>query len=502
MNPEKINWIPPQIAQRINIAFDPCATIFKISNTEDRIYANSDRDFAINVTGKSYTCSETFEIIVEDDQGPILQDWLERFRIMFNQTISTLDFFVFKENQIDLHDNPYEMLILDRIRPIIFHIREDLICRAEPDRKYQGAINVHVLDQAIARCIAAFRSSITNHRRRLAIKKYIENKKWLTARTQRILARTSNSLREIEGKPLIKLPPPYFPKIEAPKRPFIVKPIPKNKRNKWMVIESLLFNREGNSFGVSWLGQLITTPDDLNNRRTCNLIYDNYKSKYYIHVPRNIEPKQSQTRNLTCGIDPGIRTFLTVYSEAECYEIQCNIDFDSYFRRFDGIYAKFKIGKMAKRRYKRALSLANDKMTRQVKDFHFKVAKRLCEMYKVIKIGVLNVKSVVKKEGQLSKYNRRKLYALSHYGFRQILKFQGIKYGSEIQEVNEYLTTKTCSSCGFKKEVGASEVYQCDNKQCGMISGRDINAAKNIRYKEPRKVFKERDGEFIPVKES
>jgi hypothetical protein len=51
------------------------------------------------------------------------------------------------------------------------------------------------------------------------------------------------------------------------------------------------------------------------------------------------------------------------------------------------------------------------------------------------------------------------------------------KYGANVKVVNEYLTTKTCSQCGQINELGPSKIHSC---KCGMVSGRDENAAKNI----------------------
>jgi len=51
------------------------------------------------------------------------------------------------------------------------------------------------------------------------------------------------------------------------------------------------------------------------------------------------------------------------------------------------------------------------------------------------------------------------------------------KYGSKVIEVNEYLTTKTCSNCGKLNNLGSSKIHIC---KCGMEADRDENAAKNI----------------------
>ena len=48
--------------------------------------------------------------------------------------------------------------------------------------------------------------------------------------------------------------------------------------------------------------------------------------------------------------------------------------------------------------------------------------------------------------------------------------------GSNVVVVDESLTSKTCSSCGFvKSSLGASKVFRCD--QCKCVMDRDANGA-------------------------
>ena len=44
--------------------------------------------------------------------------------------------------------------------------------------------------------------------------------------------------------------------------------------------------------------------------------------------------------------------------------------------------------------------------------------------------------------------------------------------------MNESFTSKTCSSCGSRYNIGSSKTYNCSN--CKTTMDRDINAAKNI----------------------
>lgn len=70
------------------------------------------------------------------------------------------------------------------------------------------------------------------------------------------------------------------------------------------------------------------------------------------------------------------------------------------------------------------------------------------------------------------------LSALSPGLFRQRTKYMGNKYGANVDHnVNEYLTTKTCSNCGRINEIGGSKIHEC---ACGMIVDRDVNSGKDI----------------------
>ena len=72
--------------------------------------------------------------------------------------------------------------------------------------------------------------------------------------------------------------------------------------------------------------------------------------------------------------------------------------------------------------------------------------------------------------------------ALSHYRFRVTLKQMAIKFGVNVKETDEYMTSKTCHNCGnIHSELGSKKTYNC--AKCGLSLDRDINAAINI-YKD------------------
>uniref|UniRef100_A0A6C0C5G4 Cas12f1-like TNB domain-containing protein n=1 Tax=viral metagenome TaxID=1070528 RepID=A0A6C0C5G4_9ZZZZ len=112
-----------------------------------------------------------------------------------------------------------------------------------------------------------------------------------------------------------------------------------------------------------------------------------------------------------------------------------------------------------------------------VKDMHYKAANFLVKDYDRIYIGNLSTRKIVSRNNvTITKNTKKTILALAPYKFKQILKHMGNKNGCIVEEVSEYLTTKTCSNCGNMYEIGSSKIYKCG--KCGMEADRDENSAK------------------------
>lgn len=532
----KSNWIPPINSESQEVNIECWIDVTKTDRIRDA--KNPGKDLSCRVKSEIYTRTEKIRIWLTLEQITIIQDWFECFRLMYNATIDIIDPLIFKNDMIV--ENYSEILKKKVIAPLMSDIKESF---RRNDSGTEATVPAHLLDQAIIRCIGAYKSSITNHERRVEMAAHREKIRRQVAEEKRLArekqaaenivndnkklrkanANTSpkkasevksKSKQKIVNKPQTikdkavkkskstkerpKRPAKRElkgqPRKEPRKKPFVMNYLSKNKRTKWMSIDGDDF-KGNNSFYPSIMGE-IKSSVSFNTKRTSILTYDRYTSKYILHVPREMDQKHHKTRNLKCGIDAGIRTFLTVYSKEECYEIGDGLDFKSYFERIDRIRELYNDHKINKNKYKRCLAKVSDKMKHRIKDMQYKVAKMLCEKYSEIRIGILNVKSIIKrrqytdkskKQTPLSSYNKRKLLLLSHAKFREILKFQGKKYGTKVLEVSEYKTTKTCSQCGHENEMGKEKIFFC--VACELVAGRDINAARNMSYREEKKKF-------------
>jgi putative transposase len=127
-------------------------------------------------------------------------------------------------------------------------------------------------------------------------------------------------------------------------------------------------------------------------------------------------------------------------------------------------YAQAKLG----------LARLHKKVSNSRKDFHFKLAKQLCETYDVMFFEDLDIQAMSKKHG-------KKISDLGFSQFMNILKHKSLEYGKTIYNIDKWFaSTKTCSTCGYKnnKLTERDRVWTCP--QCFTEHNRDTNAAQNI----------------------
>lgn len=264
---------------------------------------------------------------------------------------------------------------------------------------------------------------------------------------------------------------------------FNIKDLSYSKRRQNLVIEKCSFSKNKNSFFSSILGNIKTNIPLKNINHNCVLQYDSLLHTYKIIIPNNRDFMKEVKRDKKCGIDIGVRTFLTTYSPENVYEIGSNTNkmIDKMNNKLDNIKSALDNKQITKNTYLHAYEKYSKKMINKINDLHNKAANFLVNKYDTILIGNVSTKKMVNNlTGNLCEIVKRRLMTLSHYRFRMKLKKMGEKYKCKIKEINEYMTTKKCSKCGKKNEVGSKKIYECENKKCKLKIDRDINAAINI----------------------
>lgn len=214
---------------------------------------------------------------------------------------------------------------------------------------------------------------------------------------------------------------------------------------------------------------------------------------FYLCIPQPLEHRsenQTPVQPSVIALDPGVRTFQTGYSPDGSIVEFANKDAGRLYRlclHLDRLQSKVnqpEIRHKQRRRMKKALCRARQRITNLVNECHHKVAKYLCENYTTILLPLFQTSNMVPKiKRRIGRKTARMLLTWSHYRFRQTLLSKSREYPqAEVIIVDESYTSKTCGSCGeLHKDLKKKEIFVCPH--CGFTDGRDINAARNILLK-------------------
>jgi len=183
----------------------------------------------------------------------------------------------------------------------------------------------------------------------------------------------------------------------------------------------------------------------------------------------------------TVALDPGVRTFMTLFSP----ELIGKIGEGAVQRIYRLCLAVDKLksrqaASTAKRRYrlKKAEKRIRNRIQNLIRELHYKTASFLCENFNTILLPSFEVKDMVSKiSRKITTRSVKQMLSLSHYKFKLRLKSTAERMGATVIDVNEAFTSKTCSSCGKIHNIGGSKTLTCS---CGVVMDRDVNGARGI----------------------
>jgi IS605 OrfB family transposase len=214
--------------------------------------------------------------------------------------------------------------------------------------------------------------------------------------------------------------------------------------------------------------------------------------EYYLYIPVDIPVQTNIKYTKVCGIDPGCRTFATVYSvdtndsnkvKLSEYTLRKNLliklNDKLTFLKSDKQIRK----KLQEKNYrKKQFSKIERKKKNIVNLLHWDVCNDLLKNNDVILYGDIKSHNIVK--GNKNHLTNQSFNDLKFYQFKQRLLYKAALYNKKVILVPEQYTTQCCSACGtINNNVGSSEIYKCKNNNCKKIFGRDANSSKNMLLK-------------------
>jgi putative transposase len=243
------------------------------------------------------------------------------------------------------------------------------------------------------------------------------------------------------------------------------------------------------------LGKVKYTESLPENFGDCRLV--NAYGDYYLTLP--IENLQQVTENqgsqLRAGVppveqpgvrvvalDPGIRTFLTFFSENSFGWLgnKANIKIQKLCFKLDDLCSAIsKSTKQLKRRFKKAANRLRAKIKNLVDELHKKSAKFLIDNFDVILLPTFETSQMAKKgKRRIRSKSVRQMLTLSHYQFKQFIKHKAFEQNKVVLDVNEAYTSKTVSWTGEMVKIGGSKIIK--SLSTGQAMDRDLNGARGI----------------------
>jgi putative transposase len=119
-------------------------------------------------------------------------------------------------------------------------------------------------------------------------------------------------------------------------------------------------------------------------------------------------------------------------------------------------------------------------------DFAYKAARKLVGDYDRIGVENLKVKNMSRRGGRHKVGLNRSIADAGWSQFRAILLWQATKAGKKVVSLPARDTTQRCSDCGAKAKPRiqlSNREFRCG--ECGLVLGRDRNAARNLNPDRP-----------------
>ena len=203
---------------------------------------------------------------------------------------------------------------------------------------------------------------------------------------------------------------------------------------------------------------------------------------YYLIVPYQATRQKTENQGRVVALDPGVRTFLTFFSENSVGKIGLG-DFSRIQRlchHLDRLFSKISKARGGqKRRMKKAARRITIKIQNLINELHHKSAKFLVDNFDVILLPTFET-SEMSKRGvrKIKSKSVRNMLNFAHYRFKQFLKYKANSTGKLVLDVCEAYTSKTVSWTGELVNIGGNKIIF--SKVDGQKMDRDINGARGI----------------------
>jgi len=399
-------------------------------NKLNKVY---DVDIKVPIIKDDMVKCEKIKMYPTELQRTLLLNWMYAYNRMYNETLK-----LFKKNRFNKTSMTldWKRIRTDYLKDIKKEIlnKSKINIKTNNKKKINTSVNGHILDFAIQDACAKYKSCLTNLRN--------GNIKYFRLRY----------LKQSKDTMVIK-------------------------------IEKAFINNKKNTFCSTVFQEAFNFQD--------NFQLKDIKCDFTIHYNRKtdefqllnpIKIKQEKPHNIreSASLDPGIRTFISIFSNSKCVKIGDNL-IDrvlKYTKKIDKLNSekcnkKPKIKKKLIRKYYK-------KINNIIDDLHWKTINYLTNNFGSVLVGNMSTKSIIsnKLDNQLDDNIKRVAQHMSLYKFRQRLAYKCLQKSIGYIDIDEAYTTMTCTKCGYKNDVKKKKQIKC--RLCKLNIDRDFAGARNI----------------------
>jgi IS605 OrfB family transposase len=201
--------------------------------------------------------------------------------------------------------------------------------------------------------------------------------------------------------------------------------------------------------------------------------------EWYLCLSYDVKDSESNKKEKTCAIDPGVRDFVVIYSEDKVIIISVDkVELNRIYYAMDKLKSDKEKNLVRQRTYDKIRCRLQARLSHLIDDLHYKVIAFLTKNYTSILLPSFETQNMVSK---LHRKTSRNLMNFAFYKFQQRLKHKcSIIKNCNVTIVNEAYTSKTCGICGNQKKT-PDKIITC--KKCNTSFDRDVNGSRNIYLK-------------------
>lgn len=214
-------------------------------------------------------------------------------------------------------------------------------------------------------------------------------------------------------------------------------------------------------------------------------------------APVNVMPSATRLRSVI-SLDPGLRSFMTGYDadggivEWGAGDIWRAYRLCVHYDQLRARYSRPEVPHARRWRMRRAALRLQLRIRRLVDDVHHRLARWLCENYRVVLLPEFRTSEMVMRWDERKRKSRKRrlinsktaraMLTWGHFRFRQHLIHKVREFPScRVIICDEVYTSKTCGRCGsIHGDLGTNKVFECPAMGCGFVADRDAAAARNI----------------------